>query len=194
MSKQYPRATSEHNADFDMQSQPPSVQDTIKAPVQGERGHWFNTYLSNSRDSQRVQMADLVSFFNNACDGRVLDEDLKCVLVHERPVMITSPKFFLKHAWPSLAMNAIVRQLLELSSSTPHEGLESDQLLEIIATYCATTFQGRSGSTVFTTDDTAPTKAVRWNGIEEVTTKQTLAGVQKALQIDMLTPLTKRCL
>jgi hypothetical protein len=69
MSEQCLRAMAEFNADFDMQSQPPNVQGTIKELMHGEHGHWFSTYLSNLRESQHVQMVDFVSFLNNACDG-----------------------------------------------------------------------------------------------------------------------------
>jgi hypothetical protein len=195
MSEQCTRAMSEFNADFDMQSQPSNIQDTIRELMHGEHGHWFKTYLPNLRESQHVQMADFIAFLNNTCDGGILDEDLKCVLVHERHVMITSPKFFLKYALPSLVMSTILRQLLELSSDTPHEGLESDLLFEIIATHCATTFQGRSGSTALAPESnrllgTTPTKPARWSGIEEVNIEQTFSSAQAALQIDVLTPLT----
>ena len=103
-SEQCLRAMSEFNAVLDVNGQSPEVQDTIKQLLHGEHGHWLSNCLSSHAESQHMEMADFAAFLNNTRAEGILDQDLKHAMAHGRPAVITSPKFLLQHAWPSLAM------------------------------------------------------------------------------------------
>jgi hypothetical protein len=93
------------------------TQGTISAVMNTDSGHWFHQCLASQAESQHIELIDIANFLQKTCDVRGLDKELQCVEVLDKPVMITSPQFMLKHAWPSLAMNAIVGELARISVS-----------------------------------------------------------------------------
>ena len=120
-------------------------------------GHWFHQYLASQAESQSVELIDIANFLERTCDVKELNQELQYVEVLDKPVMITSPRFILKHVWPSLAMNTIVNKLIEncrtsvkdpqvlITPDLVMEGLEENHLFEILATYFATTFDRQAG-------------------------------------------------
>ena len=134
-----------------------SAKNAITAVMNTGSGQWFHQYLASQAESQSIELLDIVDFLKKSCDVKELDQELQYVEVLEKPVMITSPRFIMKHVWPSLAMNTIVNKLIHNCSVgrkasqypiTPDhlmEGLEENHLFEILATYFATTFDRKAG-------------------------------------------------
>ena len=129
----------------------------ITTVMSTDNGHWFHQYLASQAESQSVELIDIANFLKKTCDVKELDQELQYVEVLDKPVMITSPRFIMKHLWPSLAMNTIVNKLIHncrTSVNAPQglitpdhlmEGLEENHLFEILATYFATTFDRQAG-------------------------------------------------
>ena len=84
----------------------------ITTVMSTDNGHWFHQYLASQAESQSIELIDIANFLKKTCDVKELDQELQYVEVLDKPVMITSPRFIMKHLWPSLAMNTIVNKLI----------------------------------------------------------------------------------
>jgi hypothetical protein len=88
------------------------ARDAIATVMNTDSAHWFHQRLASQAESQSTDLIDVACFLKRTCDVQGLDQELQHVEVLEKPVMITPLQFMMKHVWPSLAMNAIAKQLM----------------------------------------------------------------------------------
>ena len=92
-SEQYVRKLSELKGDVTINEQMlPVVREAITTVMDTGQGHWFHQYLASQAESHSVDMVDIAGFLTKTCSAQGLNQELQCVEVMDKPVMITSPK------------------------------------------------------------------------------------------------------